>query len=114
MANALLSKTYNGGTNYTTALADASVYTVPANTTSIVIGFTISNITTGFLSSSVKIYDSDQNQTVHFIKDVVLDTGSSLEIMGGNKIILNANDSILMNADSAYSFDTVLSLVEQS
>ncbi|NDB80130.1 hypothetical protein EB155_09730 [archaeon] len=114
MANALLSKTYSGGDNYTTALSDASVYTAPANTTSIIIGFTISNLTTGFISTTVKVYDSDANQTVHFLKDIILDTGSTLEIMGGNKMILNANDSILISSDSSYSFDTVLSLVEQT
>lgn len=114
MANVLLSKTYNGGVNYTSALTDATVYTVPANTTSIVIGLTISNITTGFISTSMKVYDDDQNQTVHFIKNVVIDTGSSLEIMGGNKIILNANDSIMINSDTNVSFDAVLSVVEQS
>jgi len=51
---------------------------------------------------------------VYFLKGVVLDTGSTLEIMGGNKIILNSNDSILMKSDTVNSFDVVLSLVEQT
>ncbi|NDB78664.1 hypothetical protein EB155_02260 [archaeon] len=114
MANALLSKTYNGGANYANTATSAAVYTVPAGATSIIIGCTISNITTGFLSTSVQVYDSDQNQTVYILKDVIIDTGSTLEIMGGNKIILNAGDELRVSADSTYSFDTVLSLVEQT
>lgn len=114
MANTLLSKTYNGGANYANTANTATVYTTPANTTSILIGFTISNLTTSVISTDVQVYDDDAAQTVHFLKGVVLDTGSTLEIMGGNKIILNSNDSILMKSDTANSFDVVLSLVEQT
>ena len=51
---------------------------------------------------------------MYILKDVIIDTGSTLEIMGGNKIILNAGDELRVSADSTYSFDTVLSLVEQT
>lgn len=114
MANTLLSKTYDGGNNYVTATTDVNIYTVPTSTTSILIGFTISNLTTGIIALSVKILDSDAAQTVHFLKNVVIDSGSTLEIMGGNKIILNASDAIRMQSDTPNSFDVVLSLVEQT
>ena len=39
---------------------------------------------------------------------------STLEIMNGNKMILNANDVISVSADTSNSFDAILSLVEQS
>ena len=45
---------------------------------------------------------------------MAIDTGSTLEIMGGNKIILNANDAIQMTADTVNSFDVLISMVEQT
>tara|TARA_B100001093_G_scaffold150514_1_gene143283 strand:- start:12865 stop:13209 length:345 start_codon:yes stop_codon:yes gene_type:complete len=114
MANTLLSKTFNGGTNYSNTANTAVVYTVPTSTTTIVIGFTISNITTSAIATNVKIYDDDASQTIHFLKNVAIDTGSTLEIMGGNKIILNANDAIQMTADTVNSFDVLISMVEQT
>jgi hypothetical protein len=114
MANKLLSKTYNGGVNYTNALDDATVYTVPLSNTTIMIGFTISNLHNDLISVSVKLKDDDAGQTVHYLKDVVINVGSSLEIMQGNKMVLNANDEVIISSTIANSFDAVLSLVEQT
>ena len=116
MANTLLLKTYDGGNDYATANTDASVYTVPSAKTTIVIGFMISNLTTNTIVVGVKITDSDvgQNgQTVNFMKNISVPSGSSLEIMGGNKMILNAADELLVTSDTANSFDVTLSIVEQ-
>jgi len=114
MANTLLSKTYNGGVDYNTPAADATIYTVPASNTTIVIGFTIANLHNELISVSVKVIDSDASQTVHYLKDVVVNSGSSLEIMQGNKMVLNEGDQIQVASTIANSFDAILSLVEQS
>lgn len=114
MANSLILKTYDGGTNYSTANADATIYTVPSSTTTIIIGYTISNITTNNILVTVKITDSDASQTVNFMKNVPIPSGSSLEIMAGNKTILNAGDALKMTSDVANSFDVALSIVEQT
>lgn len=118
MANTLLLKTYKSGTSYT-ANTDASIYTVPALKTTIIIGFMISNLTTNTIVVGVKITDADgdtQNSTSHtisFMKDISIPSGSSLEIMGGNKMILNTSDVLKVTADTANSFDITLSIVEQ-
>lgn len=114
MANTLLLKTYDGGTNYSTANTDASVYTVPSLTTTIIIGFMISNLTTNTIIVGVKITDNDVSQTVNFMKNISIPSGSSLEIMGGNKMILNAADVLKVTSDTANSFDVSLSIVEQA
>ncbi len=114
MANKLLSKTYNGDTNYSVALNKANIYTVPENTTAIVLGFSLSNLTDDILTTSVHYIDDDAGQEVHVLKDVAMAAGSTLEIMNGNKMILNANDAISVSADTSNSFDAILSLVEQS
>lgn len=114
MANLLKSITYSGNTNYANAYTYDTVYTVPTGATSIIIGLAIANIKTDVLTVSAKLFDDDLNQDVFFIKDVVIASGATLEVMGGNKIILNANDVFSMSADSPNSFDVVMSLVEQS
>lgn len=113
MANTLLLKTYDGGNDYATANTDASVYTVPSAKTTIIIGFMISNLTTNTVVVGVKITDSDASQTVNFMKNISVPSGSSLEIMGGNKMILNTSDVLKVTADTANSFDVTLSIVEQ-
>jgi len=113
MANTLLLKTYDGGTDYTTANSDASVYNVPSAKTTIIIGFMISNITTNTIVVGVKITDNDASQTVNFMKNISIPSGSSLEIMGGNKMILNTLDILKVTSDTANSFDVTLSIVEQ-
>lgn len=114
MANTLLLKTYDGGTNYATADTDATVYTVPSATTTIVIGFTISNNTTNNILVGVKLTDNDASQTVNFMKNISIPSGASLEIMSGNKLIMNAADVLKMTCDTANGFDAVLSIVEQA
>lgn len=114
MANVLKSITYSGNTNYANAYTYDTVYTVPTGTTSIIIGFAIANLKTDIVTISTQVFDSDLTQNVHFIKDVTIAAGSTLEVMGGNKIILNANDVIKMSADASNSFDVMLSLVEQT
>jgi hypothetical protein len=113
MANTLLLKTYDGGTNYATANSDASVYTVPSAKTTIIIGFMISNITTNTIVVGVKITDNDASQTVNFMKNISIPSGSSLEIMGGNKMILNTADVLKVTSDTVNSFDVTISIVEQ-
>lgn len=113
MANTLLLKTYDGGNDYATANTDASVYTVPSAKTTIIIGFMISNLTTNTIVVGVKITDSDAGHTVNFMKNISVPSGSSLEIMGGNKMILNTSDILKVTADTANSFDVTLSIVEQ-
>lgn len=114
MANSLVLKTYDGGTNYATAGSDASVYTVPTSTTTIIIGFMISNISTNNILVGVKITDTSETQTVNVMKNISIPSGSSFEVMAGNKLILNAEDVLIVNSDVANSFDVTLSIVEQT
>lgn len=114
MANLLKSITYNGNTNYTTQNSNASVYTVSANTTAIVIGFSICNLTSGVITVDVKQYDNSSAQTVNVFKNIPIASGASIEVMSGNKLILNENDALVVRSDTANSFDAVISLVEQT
>ena len=113
MANLLKNITYNGETNYSAADSDATVYTVPASTTVIVLGFTVSNVANQLVTVSVKIKDDDAAQTVHYLHKVPINQGASLESFS-TKLVLNENDELIVSAAKGNSFDVIASLVETS
>jgi len=91
---------------------------VPSLKTEVVLSLLLANKHTQSVSATV-IIDSDTTQAgadanteVYIIKDVIIDIGNSLEIMGGQKYILNATDILKVYADNE-NIDVVLSYMEQ-
>ena len=111
MANAFKLKTLDGSA--ISANTTSTVYTAPGSTTTIVLGLTLSNITTATIYASVGITNSDGDD-VNFLKSVPLPTGSAIEVMSGNKIVLETGDTITVSSDTANSLDTTMSIMEQS
>lgn len=111
MANAFKLKTFDGSS--TAANTAMTVYTVPASTTTIVLGLTLSNITGQTIYASVVIENAD-GDNVNFLKNVPIPTGSAIEVMAGNKIVLETTDVLKVQSDTANSLDTSLSIMEQS
>jgi len=83
-----------------------TLYTVPAATTTVVIGLTLANIDTSSVTATVQIVsttvDVETNETVNVIKDVSILAGSSLELMSGNKYILQTGDIIKVDCPSVF------------
>ena len=76
----------------TGASADA-VYTVPAGAgssalESIIIGITLANKTSTGVTASVFLDNEDGSNDVFIVKDATVPAGSSLEVMAGNKIVV--------------------------
>jgi hypothetical protein len=114
MANNLLkSVTYSGETNYSVADSDVVVYTVPASTTTILLGLTVSNVLNELITVSVKIKDDDAGQTVKYLHAIPINQGASLEAFS-TKLILNEADELILSSGSGNSFDVIASLVEQT
>ena len=98
------------------------LYTVPADTTTVIIGLTLTNVHTSAVTATVQIasttVDTGQpaatqtNQTVNVIKDVSILAGSSLELMAGNKYILQTTDVIDIDCDVSAGLDATLSIME--
>ena len=109
MANTFKNKVYNGAN--TSANANMNVYTVPASTTTVVIGLTLSNTSTSQITADIKL---SAGQTVHLAKNIPIPAGSSFEFMAGNKVIMEATNTITTSSDTADSLDTVLSIMEIS
>ena len=106
----------------TSAGASASaVYTVPAGAgstalESIVIGITVSNTSATGITASVFLDNNSGSNDVHIVKDATIPAGSSLEVMSGNKLVLqntgSAADVLRVSASAATSADAVVSVLE--
>ena len=114
MANVFKLKTKTG----VNGAALTSVYTVPANTTTVIIGLTIANIKGASITGDIQIVTAatsgENGDNVYLVKDVPLPAGSSMEIMSGNKIILNAGDIVKASGSnsSGADADVILSIME--
>ena len=92
------------------------IYTVPAVTTAVIVGLTLANIHTTSVTATVQIVsatvDTETNETVSVIKDVPILTGSSLELMSGNKYVLQTGDIIKIDCSVSAKIDATLSVME--
>ena len=93
-----------------------AVYTVPADTTSVVIGLTISNIKGSSVTAGAQVVTASSSgenaDNVYVIKAVPLPTGASIEVMAGNKIVLQAGDIIKVQSSVENGVDAILSIME--
>ena len=103
----------------TKAGIDASlvtIYTVPSSTTTVIIGLTIANIKGASVTADVKVIsdtsDTETNADVYIAKDIPLPAGSSVEVMAGNKIVLEAGDVVKVKGSVTDAVDAILSIME--
>ena len=100
----------------------STVYTVPAGAgssalESIVIGITIANKSTAGITCDVFIDAlGGASDDVYIVKDASIPAGSSLEVMSGNKLVLqnsgSAGDVLKMTSSTASAADGVVSVLE--
>lgn len=115
MANTF--KTVTKSSVSTSSGSPTTIYTVPSATTSIVLGLMLANKhsasinVNGILSSSTTNGGASQNADVHLLTSVAVENGSSLEIMSGQKYVLQTGDAIKVHADNA-NIDVILSFME--
>ena len=104
----------------TGASADA-VYTVPAGAgstalESIVIGITLANKTSTGVTASVFLDNEDGSNDVFIVKDATVPAGSSLEVMAGNKIVVQNDgsnaDVIRVSCNTGSSLDALITVLE--
>jgi hypothetical protein len=98
----------------TTSLA--AYYTVPADTTAVVLGISLSNITSGSVTADIKIIsdtvDVETNTDTYLGKGLPVPAGGTLEIMQGNKLVLQTTDVIQAKASATSSVDLLISVME--
>jgi hypothetical protein len=94
----------------------ATVYTVPASKTTVIIGLTLTNIKGASITASVQVssntVDVETNADVYVVKDIPIPSGASVEVMAGNKIVLQTTDILKVSTSVTDGVDAVLSIME--
>ena len=102
---------------------DYSIYVCPSSTTTVILSVLLANKHTSSIKVSVLLSsdtgnsvnnnnrNSGNNQDAYIIRNVNIDEETSLEIMSGQKYVLQATDHIKILADNE-NLDVVLSYME--
>ena len=95
------------------------IYTVASSTTTVVLGLMLGNTTTGQITATVTLNsdtsaragaNDEANQAVELLTNAPIPAGSSLEMLSGNKVVLETTDEIKVTATGAV--DVALSIME--
>ena len=93
-----------------------TLYTCQGSTTTVVLGLLLCNNDTSQRTVDVKIEsdtnDTETNETVFLTKDTPIPATSSLELLAGNKVVLQATDVLKIDSDVAGKIDATLSIME--
>ena len=113
MANTF--KLKNNALMPTSAGTPDTLYTVPSSTTTIVLGLMLCNVHTSQVTASVTVTDNESTDVIsHLLKDVPIPAGSSIEVMSGNKLVLEATDIIKVDCSVADKISATMSIMEIS
>ena len=108
MANTFKLKSAN---NLTTSLA--TKYTVPSSTTAVVLSISFANTSNSSKTVDIQIIsDTDSNANAYLGKSLPVPAGGTLEIMQGNKLVLETTDAIKARASAGSSVDILISVME--
>ena len=97
------------------------MYTAASGTTTVVLGLILSNIHTSQVTSTVNLVSDTANRAVTnntangtsvIIKDAPIPVGGSMELMAGNKVVLETTDQITIDCSVADKLSGTLSIME--
>ena len=109
MANTFKLKTLDKSSYTIDALE--TLYTVPGTTTAVVLGLSVANITGASIEVDIQLVNADGDD-VYIVKDTVVDSGGTLEMMSGNKNVLDTGDIVKVASNATNSFAATISIME--
>ena len=95
------------------------IYTVAGSTTTVILGLMLGNTTTSQVTATVTLgsdtsnragANNEANQAVELVTNAPIPAGSSLELLAGNKVVMETTDTITLVASGAT--DIALSVME--
>ena len=95
------------------------IYTVASSTTTVVLGIMIGNTTTSQVTATVSLgsdtsnragNNDEANQTVELVTNAPIPAGGSLELLQGNKVVMETTDTLSLTASG--SSDIAVSIME--
>ena len=110
-----MANTFKNAVSSAIGTSQTSVYTVPASTTSTVIGLTVSNIHSSAITVDVVVTDTSASASVFIVKAATVPVGGALVPIGGDqKVVLETGDIIKITSNTASSADAIVSVLEQT
>ena len=106
-----MANTFKLKTKANVGITTQNVYVVPSATTTVVIGITLANTSGSGAIVGVGI-TRPSSDDVKLLNNAPIPQGSSLEFMGGNKVVLETSDTITVNSDTNNSIDASLTIME--
>ena len=107
-----MANTFKLKTKANVGVTTVGIYTAPAATTTVVIGITMANTSGSGVNVGVGITRAGTTEDVKLLKNAPVPQGSSLEFMAGNKIVLEAPDTVTVDSDTNNSVDAALTIME--
>ena len=108
-----MANTFKLKTKANVGVTTVGIYTAPSATTTVVIGITMANTSGSGVNVGVAVSrTSDTKDDISLLKNAPIPSGSSLEFMSGNKIVLETNDQINVDSDTNDSVDAALTIME--
>ena len=107
-----MANTFKLKTKANVGVSTVGIYTAPAATTTVVIGITMANTSGSGVNVGVGITRAGTTEDIKLLKNAPLPQGSSLEFMAGNKVVLEATDTLTVDSDVNNSVDTALTIME--
>ena len=108
-----MANTFKLKTKANVGVTTVGIYTAPAATTTVVIGITMANTSGSGVNVGVAVSrTSDTQDDVSLLKNAPIPQGSSLEFMGGNKVVLESTDTVTVDSDTNNSIDASLTIME--
>lgn len=93
-----------------------TLYTVPSSTTTVLIGLMLCNVHTSQVTVDIVLEsdtsDTETNETVKLADNVPIPAGSSLELLAGNKVIMQTTDVLKIDCSVTAKIDATLSIME--
>tara|TARA_R100001510_G_C7503974_1_gene106471 strand:- start:114 stop:461 length:348 start_codon:yes stop_codon:yes gene_type:complete len=95
------------------------IYTVASSTTTVILGIILGNTTTSQTTATVTLSsdtanragaNDEANQDVELVTNAPIPAGSSLEMLAGNKVVMETTDVLKVTAANAT--DVALSIME--
>ena len=95
------------------------IYTVASSTTTVVLGIMLGNTTSSQVTATVTLSsdtsnrsgaNDEANQDVELVTNAPIPAGSSLELLSGNKVVMETTDVLKLTASGAT--DIALSIME--
>ena len=110
-----MANTFNSVTSGSVGTTLTNVYTCPSSTTTIILGASLANTSTNPIGGSVKLAKDGTGagaDDVFIVKQAPIPVGSSIEVMAGNKVVMEAADILQFQSDVSSSLDVTISMLE--